>query len=63
MQHMFLFTMGDLIDEQLDIGRLDDPRRRCFEVIQENIGDNVAVIQKVPVLSPCPLRGYLTRGI
>ena len=46
MQHMFLFAMCDLIDEQLDIGRLDDPRRRCFEVIQENIRDNIAVIQK-----------------
>ena len=46
MQHMFLFSMRDLIDEQLDIGRLDDPRRRRFEVIQENIGDNVAVVQK-----------------
>ena len=46
MQHMFLFSMRDLIDEQLDIGRLDDPRCRRFEVIQKNIRDNVAVIQK-----------------
>ena len=46
MQHMFLFAMRDLIDEQFDIGRLDDPRRRRFEVIQENIGDNVAIVQK-----------------
>ena len=46
MQHMFLFSMRNLIDKQLDICRLDDPRCCRFEVIQKNIRDNVAIIQK-----------------
>lgn len=60
MQHMFLFTMRNLI-EQLDIGRLDELRRRCFEVIQENIG-TTSRSQKF-LFSRRVFRGYLTRGI
>ena len=46
VQYMLIFSMINLIHQKFYVDRLDDPGRGCLQVIEENVGNHIAVVKR-----------------